>query len=180
MLEDKVLIWKLKGGDKEALRHIYEKYKDDLLSIAACLLNETEAAQDVLHDVFVSFIKSVKRFRLYGSLKNYLITCIVNRVRDRFRSRMYEVVGLDSTGPISSDINEPVEYVLEDEQLQRLSEALAALPLPQREVVVLHLRGQLKFREIAEMQSVSINTVQSRYLYGLEKLKSIMDGEVTE
>lgn len=180
MLEDKVLIWKLKGGDKEALRHIYEKYKDDLLSIAACLLNETEIAEDILHDVFVSFIKSVKRFRLYGSLRSYLITCVVNRVRDRFRSRMYEVVGLDSTGPLSSDINEPVEFALENEQLQQLSEALLALPLPQREVIVLHLQGRLKFREIAELQSVSINTVQSRYLYGLEKLRASMNGGLIE
>jgi DNA-directed RNA polymerase specialized sigma24 family protein len=44
--------------------------------------------------------------------------------------------------------------------------------------VTLHLYGELPFREIAEWQSTSIKTVQSRYQYGLNKLRSLLDGEV--
>ncbi len=35
MLEDKLLVWKLRRGNRDALRVIYEKYRDDLLRIAA-------------------------------------------------------------------------------------------------------------------------------------------------
>ena len=100
MLEERLLVWKLKRGDANALRQIYEKHKDELLSIATCLLNEASTAENVLHDVFVFFAQNVEQFYLYGSLKNYLITCVVNRVREKFREKMYQVVGLDSTGPI--------------------------------------------------------------------------------
>ena len=55
MLEDKRLIWELKRGDREALRQIYMEYKDSLLTIAASLLHDSCAAEDVLHDVLVSF-----------------------------------------------------------------------------------------------------------------------------
>jgi DNA-directed RNA polymerase specialized sigma24 family protein len=48
----------------------------------------------------------------------------------------------------------------------------------EREVIVLHLQGGLKFGEIAQSQNVSVNTVQSRYRYGLNKMRSILDGEV--
>ena len=41
MVEDKLLIWKLKHGDKEALRQLYEKYKDDLMTIATSLLSNS-------------------------------------------------------------------------------------------------------------------------------------------
>ncbi len=93
---------------------------------------------------------------------------------------MYQVVGLDSTGPIRSDSDRPTEAVIDDEESQLLTEALAQLPAQQREAIILHLQGGMKFREIAEMQEVSINTVQGRYRYGLDKLRSILDGEPVE
>ncbi|MHC4555493.1 MAG: RNA polymerase sigma factor [Planctomycetota bacterium] len=77
MLEDKLLIWKVKKGDKSAFCQIYEKYRDDLLRIASGLLKERAVAEDVVHDVFVTFIHSVDRFKLTGSLRGYLTTCVV-------------------------------------------------------------------------------------------------------
>jgi len=180
MLEDKLLIFRLKRGDEQTLRQIYEKYKDTLLTIATSLLRDASEAEDVLHDVFVSFTKGIREFHLYGSLKNYLISYLVNRARDIHRKKMYQVVGLDSTGPIRSDSDGPTEAVIDDEESQLLTEALAQLPAQQREVIILHLQGGMKFREIAEMQEVSINTVQGRYRYGLDKLRSILDGEPVE
>jgi RNA polymerase sigma-70 factor (ECF subfamily) len=59
-----------------------------------------------------------------------------------------------------------------------LSIALNQLPFEQREVIVLHLKGGIKFREIALMQEVSIDTIKSRYRYGLKKLRSMLDDEM--
>ena len=56
---------------------------------------------------------------------------------------------------------------------------MAQLPYDQREAVILHLQAGMKFREIANSQNVSINTIQSRYRYGLERLRSLLDGKVT-
>jgi RNA polymerase sigma-70 factor (ECF subfamily) len=113
-------------------------------------------------------------------LKNYLISCLVNRARDIYRKKMYQVVGLDSTGPIRSDSAGPAGAVIGDEEARLLTAALAQLPAQQREVIILHLQGGMKFREIAEMQEVSISTVQGRYRYGLDRLRSILDGEPVE
>lgn len=87
MLEDKLLIWKFKQGSNEALCGIYHKYGDYLLSLAAALLKDVNAAEDVLHDVFCRFIESRENFKLAGSLKSYLGTCVVNLARDRLRAR---------------------------------------------------------------------------------------------
>jgi len=179
MLEDEVYIWKLKRGDKDALRRFYEKYKDVLLSVAVGLLNDAAVSEDVLHDVFILFVGNVKNFHIHGSLKNYLISCVVSGARDRLNSRMYKVVGLESTGPLGSDAGGPAEKGLPGEQNRIINDALSKLPLQQREVVVLYLRGPMKFRQIAGMQGVSINTVKDRYLYGLEKLRSLLTGELT-
>jgi RNA polymerase sigma-70 factor (ECF subfamily) len=55
--------------------------------------------------------------------------------------------------------------------------AIGELPYEQREVVLLHHHGGLKFAQIAKSQEVSINTVLGRYRYGMEKLKSRMNSE---
>ncbi|MHC4085075.1 MAG: hypothetical protein ACYSWZ_09280 [Planctomycetota bacterium] len=55
MLEDKLLIWKFKRGSNEAICRIYQKYGDYLLALAAALLKDVNAAEDVLHDVLCRF-----------------------------------------------------------------------------------------------------------------------------
>ena len=81
MIEDKLLKWKFKRGSREALQKIYEKYEGYLLTLATALLNDVNTAEDVVHDVFVSFAQSAEKLRLEGSLKGYLATCVVNRMK---------------------------------------------------------------------------------------------------
>jgi len=180
MLEDKRLILELKQGNKDALRQIYMEYKDTLLTIAASLLHDTYAAEDVLHDVFVSFAGGVGKLELRVSLRSYLISSVVNRVRDRFRKKKYHVVELDKAGQISSDSKRPEESAIFTEQTQLLADALFQIPLEQRETIIMHLSGGMKFKEIAEVQRIPINTVQGRYRYGLDKLRTILRREPKE
>ncbi|OHB83890.1 MAG: hypothetical protein A2Z38_11725 [Planctomycetes bacterium RBG_19FT_COMBO_48_8] len=72
----------------------------------------------------------------------------------------------------------PERWIIHGEELYRLNNAMSQLPYPQREVVILHLQGDMKFKTIAKSQNVSINTVQSRYRYGLDKLRSLLNSEV--
>jgi RNA polymerase sigma-70 factor (ECF subfamily) len=178
MLEDQRLLWRLKRGDKEALRSIYEKYKDNMLTVATSLLHDAGSAEDVLHDVFVSFAMSVRKIELHSSLRKYLITSIINRVRDRFRTKKHHIVELDEVGPVSSDSESPERSAILSEESRLLAGALARLPLEQRETIVLHLKADMKFKQIAKMQGISISTVQGRYRYGLSKLRTILNGEM--
>jgi len=82
MIEDKLLVLRCKKGSSDALRRVYQKYKDDLLVVAMAVLNDNAAAEDVLHDVFEAFVRSLGQFRLTGSLKGYLTTCVANRARN--------------------------------------------------------------------------------------------------
>ena len=178
MLEDKLLVFKCRRGSKDAMCRIYEKYKDFLLTLAKGLLNNQEAAEDVVHDVFVSFARSARQFQLTGSLKGYLATCVRNRVRDRIRAKTRKDQALESANPAISDTVNPEQCVIEEEELIRLRQALSQIPYEQREAVMLHLKGDMKFSEIAKLQGVSISTIHSRYRYGLDKLRSLLNGEV--
>jgi RNA polymerase sigma-70 factor (ECF subfamily) len=179
VLEDRLLVWRFKCGSTDAFRRIYEKYESDLLTLAANLLADANAAEDVVQDVFISFVQSVEKFRLRGSLKAYLSTCVANRARDCIRKRKRQrTVAANEAQQLISDTDGPVQLVITSEELQQLSQAITELPYEQREALVLHLHGDLKFRQIAKLQNVSIKTAQSRYRYGLDKLRSILNGEV--
>jgi RNA polymerase sigma-70 factor (ECF subfamily) len=79
-----------------------------------------------------------------------------------------------------SDSVEPHQSIICSEESQRLNHAVAKLPAEQQEVIVLHLKGDMKFRDIAKIQGVSVNTILGRYRYGLTRLRSILNGEVGE
>ena len=179
MLDDRLLVWKFNRGETDALWRIYGKYRDDLLKVAAALLNDADSVEDVVHDVFVSFAQTVGEFRLRGSLKGYLSICAANCARDKNRAmQRRQTVGLDEVEPIHPVKNRPDESAVRGELSEQLGHAMAQLPHEQREVIVLHLQSRMKFRQIARSQGVSVNTVMSRYRYGLDKLRSILDGEL--
>jgi RNA polymerase sigma factor (sigma-70 family) len=180
MLEDRLLLKRFKNGSVDALGCIYEKYENYLLTLAGGLLGDCSAAEDVLHDVFCNFIRSREKIKLRGNLKGYLGTCVVNLARDRIRSRNRGAVGLDVSEPVVSDANRPDQSVILSEESRQLTDALGQLPYEQREIIIFHLRGGMKFRQIADMQSVSANTIKSRYRYGLDKLRTLLNSEVNK
>lgn len=179
MLEDRLLLWKFKAGSRDAFCRIYEKYVNDLLTLAANLLGNGSTAEDVVQDVFITFVKSAQNFRLTGSLKGYLATCVANRARDYMRQNIRRrTVTIDEAEKVTSNAKSPVQLLIRCEELDKLSRAITQLPYEQREALMLHLHGELRFRQIARLQNVSIKTVQSRYRYGLGKLRSVLNGEV--
>ena len=179
MVEDRLLIWRFKLGNRDALRRIYEKYKNDLLKLAVALVNDANAAEDVVQDVFVSFAQSATKIQPRGNLKKYLMTCVANRIRNRKRDlQRHETSGIDDSDCAICDRRSPEQWAILSEELELLSRAMAQIPYEQREVVGLYIQGGMTFRQIAKAQNASINTVQGRYRYGLNKLRSILNGQV--
>lgn len=177
---DRLLVWRLNRGDATALSVVYEKYRDDLLRLAASMLSDSGTAEDIVQDVFVRFAGAARTFRLTGSLKGYLATCVANAARNKLKAASRRrTTGLDEAVGLSSDDKGPDRWMISSEQFRLLRGAMSGLPAEQREVVTMHLYGEVPFREIAEWQETSIKTVQSRYRYGLNKLRSALDDEVT-
>ncbi|MHC4478896.1 MAG: RNA polymerase sigma factor [Planctomycetota bacterium] len=177
--KDKLLILKFRLGSKDALGQIFEKYKNDLLKLAVALVGDVNCAEDVVQDVFVSFVRSAARIGLSGSLKRYLITSVVNRIRNLKRDlQRHETLSIDGRDCIASDSKRPEQWAILSEELKLLSKAMTQIPYQQREVIALYIQGDMTFRQIANVQNASIKTVQGRYRYGLDKLRSKLNSKV--
>jgi len=179
MLQDKRLIWRLRRGDAEALRLIYDKYKLDLLKLAILLTGDVHRSEDAVQDVFLRLAESFGRIRDQGNLKNFLVTCLVNRIRTLRRDgQRHEAVPSGAAESQTAQNSPPDHWAVVNEQLQRISQAMAGLPAEQQEVVTLRFEAGLGFPQIAKLQNAPINTVQGRYRYGMEKLRALLNSEV--
>jgi len=181
MVEDKLLIFRLKRGHHEALRKIYDKYKVKLLRLAVILIGDRSTAEDIVHDVFVKFAQSAERIKTTGSLKNYLVTSVINRVRNYRRdNQRHGETTLEAVDLLRSSERGPEQWAILSEQLTLLTQALRHLPWEQREVICFRMEMDMAFRQIAILQGTSVNTVKGRYRYAMEKLRSLLNSEMNQ
>lgn len=175
MTDDGKLNRRLRQGDKKALAEIYGEHKDRLLSLAYHLIGDRSAAEDCLQDVFLKLTRDAVGLRIRGNLRAYLSSCVLNRARDILKKERRNVHAPSAAGgeheASGPDPSVEAEGRYEAARIQR---AIALLPAEQREVVALHLHTGLTFRLIAKLQLVSINTAQSRYRYGIQKLRELL------
>lgn len=179
MIQEKLLIMRFNRGDKTALRDIYTLYKDRLVTLAGALLHDRSAAEDTVHDVFAKLIRNQSSLTVTKNLKQYLMTSVINTARQRFnRQKHVSTTSLGEAADCPAGDPAPQAAAVFGEQLQHLEAALAALPYEQREVVLMRHYSGFRFKKIAALQDASINTVQARYRYGLDKLRSLLNGEL--
>ncbi len=143
--------------------------------MAGALLSDPTVVEDVVHDVVVAFASRAGCFELTGSLKGYLAICVANRARNvSRRGRPRD----PKDSPVPGQQPDAAQTVSDVELHRMVRTALASLPPEQHKTIVLHVTGSLRFREIARQTGESVNTVKSRYRYGIAKLRSQLNGQV--
>jgi RNA polymerase sigma-70 factor, ECF subfamily len=144
------------------LEVLYRQHGAALLLFALAITGERSRAQDAVHHVFLKLLESGDLNRARDQ-KAYLFGCVRNAVLDE-RKRQDRNRPLDDSAWFSPPDR---DYTAE----RTLKLALAALPDDQRQIVVLHIWGELTFSQIADLLELSPNTAASRYRYALDKLR---------
>lgn len=181
MANDKELVLKLQSGCLEALGELYDRHQRLVYRTALVITGDSEAASDLLQDVFLRlhrFADHVDPERplepwLYRMTTNLSYTW-VKRNNRWFPSLDDLAEWLSGSKKLFVQANEP------EDEWQSVEQAISALPLHQRIVVVLYYVNDLSLQEISEILDVPIGTVKSRLYYGREVLKKqlgLMPGE---
>ncbi len=174
---DNALIRAFKRGDSRAFRVLYTRYKDRAFFYALALTGDRHAAEEVMQEAFLAFLRNLRSFEAKAGFRGYLFTAIRTRAidaerRGRVRREVLETDRLElfeSSG--TGDAENRARELGAD-----VSKALLALPRKQREVVLLKVFDDMTFREIAGLIGKSENTVASRYRYACEKLRARLEG----
>ena len=164
----------------EALVALYTAHYRSLVRIAALLLHDTPAAEDVAQDAFVAMHASWGKLRDPDKALAYLRQSVVNRARSRLRH--LKVVERKTPPPLPESARIPGAYVPSAEHgamtsLQRddVLAALRRLPLRQREVLVLRYYADLSEAQIADALGISPGAVKSHASRGIAALRNTME-----
>ncbi len=147
----------------------FEEHKDAVYRFAWRMMNSAGAAEDVAQDVFLSLLRMPGRFDPgRGRLRSFLLGITRNLVLKRWRDEhQWEELADEhyQSGPISIERNETAHIV---------AEAVRALPLLQREVLILAEYEELSLDEIARSVEAEVGTVKSRLHRARENLRRML------
>lgn len=144
---------------------LYRQHGPSLLLYATAIAGERARAQDAVHQIFMRLLEEGIAAHIVD-VKSYLFVCVRNALRNE-AMRYQRSVELD---PDSCWFTPPErDYAAE----RNLRHALAALPEDQREVIVMHIWGELTFSQIADVLEINANTAASRYRYALASMREI-------
>jgi RNA polymerase sigma-70 factor, ECF subfamily len=173
MANDRELLQQLQIGSLQALGELYDRHQRMVYRTALAITGDTEAAADLLQDVFLRLHRFAERVDPHRPLEPWLYRVTANLAytyvkRSHRWFRPLEEVTEWLAGMKRSAFPAIAEM---DDDWRQVQQAISSLPLPQRIVVVLYYIDGLSMQEIAEIVDVPSGTVKSRLHYGREFLK---------
>jgi RNA polymerase sigma-70 factor (ECF subfamily) len=166
------------AGDESALSKLYDRYSPMLFGMLMRVLNDRQAAEEVLQDLFLQLWRNAGKFdSSRGSLPAWLMVIGRNRGISRLRGRRDREVLEDEEGDFAGTFVSPQN--IEDEaarnQVARtVSTALQQLPPEQRQAVELAYFEGMTQSEIASKTGIPLGTVKTRVRTAMQTLRQVL------
>ena len=174
MSSDKQLIRSIRQGDSQAFEELFRKYYDRFFSFARALLNDSDAAEDILQNVFLKLWIGRERLDEDRSVLNYLLVCIRNEIYD-YLCLKYNQTIVHCEPPELEDRSGDIEANMLGVETSRIVDSLVSKMPPQRQKVFIMSRyQQMSAREISETLGLSERTVERHIHLALQDLKKVL------
>ena len=182
--EEAELISRCQKGDQEALKVIFDRYREKVYRVAYGVVRHREDALDIVQEVFVKLYRSIGNYRGRSSFYTYIYRMAMNTAIDFARRRKkFTASSLDEEGVVQPpDVPEkrPEAILIDKELEEKVNGAMAKLPEDQRAAVVYREVEGLSYQEMAQAMGCSIGTVMSRLHYGRKRLQKLLKGYLKE
>ncbi|USG64776.1 sigma-70 family RNA polymerase sigma factor [Brevibacillus ruminantium] len=169
MLEDWELIEQLHQGNKQAYTQIVERYKGKIYAFLYRMIGHTQDAQDLTQEVFIKAYCSIGGYRPEFRFSSWLYRIAANHCLDELRRRKRSPITTGDETKLIHD-NTPEQMLLVKEQHAILQRHLLALEEDHRVILLLRYEEQLSYKEIGEVLSIPVTTVQMRIYRAHKKL----------
>ena len=171
------LLLRVADGDQAAFARLYDMLSPRAFGLILRVLVDRSQSEEVLQEVFLEIWQSAARFAPNkGQGRSWVLTIAHRRAVDRVRSAQASTdrdvrAGFRDMDVAHDGVAEEVELRIEG---QRVSEALATLPDPQREAITLAYFGGYSQSEIAALVGAPLGTIKTRMRDGLSRLRAEM------
>lgn len=169
---------RIRRGELNAMETLFRMLYAPLCSFAAGLVRSSDAAEDVVQEVFVALWANHARWEVRGNPRPYLYRAVRNRslnaIRQQTRRDLSGRVAPDDEGPpgMGQPQRAADEQVLADEISLEVQRAVDSLPERARLAAVLRWRHGLKYQEIAEVLGISVKGVENQLARSLKTLRA--------
>jgi len=171
-------------GDVRAFDEVYSRYAAMVFNLALRLSRDADEAADLTQEIFLRVYRHLDSFSGRSALKTWIFRVALNHCRERLSRRRPLTLsigeGADGAGTvgeasIADPRRGPEELAVAADLGRQVACALAALPPPFREAVVLRDLQGLAYEEIAAVLGVRVGTVRSRIARGREQLRGLLE-----
>lgn len=156
----------LKSGDKIAFEEIYHEISSTAYTVAYRITGDRHLSEDIIQEFFVKLYKKPPETPLEKP-RAYLLRMVHNLTIDKLEKQH---INIDDCENMLSDKADTSDQRID------LERAFEKLTKEERQLVVLHLNGGFKFREIAEILKIPTGTALWRYRKAVSKLRNILNG----
>ncbi len=161
----------IKKGNIVLYEQYFKYYYEKLVYFSYRYVKNEQAAEDVVHDVFVNIWKNRKKLDFSDNFKLYLYSAVRNQSL-KYNEKINKFIsGGDIDVELITDKKNPEYLLIKDEFDKALSEAISELPEKRREIFYMHRFDQLTYAEIAATLNLSIKTVENQMSRALKYLR---------
>ena len=184
---DTQLVHLFQEGNAQALEVLVNRYKDKIFSSIQFLLKDQHLAEDLFQDVFIKIIDTLRanRYNDEGKFLPWVLRIAHNLIIDSFRreKRMPTISGgtndegeeFDIFSVLSLKDKNVEQDIIQGQVRKDVRKLIEALPIEQREVLMMRHYYDMSFKEISEQTNVSINTALGRMRYALINLRKMIE-----
>lgn len=166
--EDADLMRRWNRGDASAFEALVRRWQGPVARFLTRMSGRPGGVPDLCQEVFLRVLRAADRYREEGTFSTWLYRIALNVARDAARRRRHEPAPLDAevcaTGPTAEEACERHELA------EAVAAALAELPEPLREVLVLRHYEELNFEQMARVLGTPASTLKSRFAVALARL----------
>lgn len=182
ILSDAVLVSQYASGNEWALAQLIERHKSRIYSFIFSKVKDRDVSDDIFQETFIKVINTIKKqnYNEEGKFLPWVMRITHNLIIDHFRKQSKVKFQRDQeeysafSKMIDSEMN--IENSMIAEQIQDdLQSLILKLPLDQQEIIRLRLYDDLTFKEIAELNQISINTALGRMRYAIVNLRKMIE-----
>lgn len=172
-LSDSELVVHIAAGKQEAMKVLFDRYRDVVFGVAMANLRDRDSAMDVVSNVMVGVWKNAASFRSEASVRSWILGITFNKITDLRKAahRRYEVTG---TAVAVADPSFTWDRELTPTERDDLQECLGRLPYDQRKAVHLCFYEDLSSIEVADVLGMKAETVRTRLFHARQKLKACL------
>jgi RNA polymerase sigma-70 factor (ECF subfamily) len=168
-ITDAEVIARIRSGDEGAMAVLYDRYARVVYSLALRVVSDSNAAEDILQDVFIQLWRNPQAFDgSRGSLGAWLAVISRNRAIDHLRKQRPETDIMETVTAVDTDLE---NATARNEAVEKVRAALAAMPTVQRSALEMAFFEGLTHTEIAGRTGQPLGTVKTRIRAGLQAVR---------